>query len=88
MQSSKTNPVSLRGLELIIIILAAGLIGVLSIYVGAHSATAPITNTPTISQQSGLFKLTLMEIMDTGCNSTIAQPQFSIHRAERVGAGG
>ena len=36
----------------------------------------PVTNT--ISQQSGPFRLTLMEIMDTGWNSTMAAPQFSI----------
>ena len=41
MESSRTNPVSLRGLELIIIILTAGLVGVLSIYVGTHYATVP-----------------------------------------------
>jgi len=75
-ESSRTNPVSLRGLELII--LTAGLVGVLSIYVGTHNATVPGTNTTTISQQSGPFRLTLMEIMDTGWNSTVAQPQFSI----------
>jgi hypothetical protein len=78
MKSSRTNPVSLRGLELIIIILTAGLVGVLSIYIGAHSATASVANTTTSSQQSGLFRITLMEIMDTGWNSTMAQPQFSI----------
>ena len=76
MESSRTNPVSLRGCELIIIILTAGLVGVLSIYVGTHSATVPATNT--ISQQSGPFRLTLMEIMDTGWNSSMAAPQFSI----------
>ena len=76
MESSRSNPVSLRGLELIIIILTAGLVGVLSIYVGTHYATAPVISTT--SQQSGPFRLTLMEIMDTGWNSTIAQPQFSI----------
>jgi hypothetical protein len=80
MESSRTNPVSLRGLELIIIILTAGLVGVISIYVGTHSATVPATNT-TISQQSVPFKLTLMEIMDTGWNSTLAQPQFSVFGA-------
>jgi heme/copper-type cytochrome/quinol oxidase subunit 2 len=76
MESSRINPVSLRGLELIIIILTAGLVGVLSIYFGTHYATVPVTNT--VSQQSGPFRLTLMEIMDTGWNSTIAQPQFSV----------
>ena len=76
MESSRTNPVSLRGCELIIIILTAGLVGVLSIYVGTHYATVPATNT--ISQQSGPFRLTLMEIMDTGWNSSMAAPQFSI----------
>ncbi len=75
-ESSRINPVSLRGLELIIIILAAGLVGVLSIYVGTHNATVPVTNT--ILLQSVPFRLTLMEIMDTGWNSTVAQPQFSI----------
>ena len=75
-ESSRINPVSLRGLELIIIILAAGLVGVLSIYVGTHNVTVPVTNT--ISLQSVPFRLTLMEIMDTGWNSTVAQPQFSI----------
>ena len=78
-ESSRINPVSLRGLELIIIILTAGLVGVLSIYFGMHNAAAPpVPNTTTISQQSVPFRLTLMEIMDTGWNSTTAQPQFSI----------
>ena len=80
MESSRINPVSLRGLELIIIILTAGLVGVLSIYVGTHYVTVPATNT--ISQQSGPFTLTLMEIMDTGWNSTMAAPQFSIFGAK------
>ena len=80
MESSKPKPVSLRGLELIIIILAGGLVGVLSIYVGTHYATAPVISTT--SQQIGPFKLTLMEIMDTAWNSTIAQPQYSIFGAK------
>ncbi len=57
-------------------ILTAGLVGVLSIYVGTHSATVPVTNA--VSQQSVPFKLTLMEIMDAGWNSTVAQAQFYI----------
>ena len=76
MESSRINPVSLRGLELIIIILTAGLVGVLSIYVDTHSATMPVTNA--VSQQSVPFRLTLMEIMDAGWNSTVAQAQFYI----------
>jgi heme/copper-type cytochrome/quinol oxidase subunit 2 len=72
MYQSKTNPVSLKGLEAFILILSA-VVGVTSIYVGIHySSPNPV------AQQTGPFRLTLMEIMDTGWNSTVAQPQFSI----------
>lgn len=68
MMQSKNNPVSLKGLEAFILILAA-LVGGTSIYIGVHYPSS----TP-VAQQTGPFKLTLMEIMDTGWNSTIAHP--------------
>ena len=77
MKQSRTNPVSLKGLEAFILILAA-LVAVNSVYMGTHYST-PAPNTVTQqTQQTGPFRLTLMEIMDTGWNSTMAQPQFSV----------
>jgi heme/copper-type cytochrome/quinol oxidase subunit 2 len=69
----KRNPVSLRGLEILIVILTAGLVGVLAVYVGSQTP-----NPAAVPQQVGTFRITLMEIMDTGWNSTVAQPQFSV----------
>ena len=68
-----TNHVSLRGCELIIIILAGSLIGVLSITIGFQ-----MSKPTAATEQVGPFRLTLMEIMDTAWNSTMAQPQFSL----------
>jgi len=72
MERSKTNLVSIKGIEALILILAV-LVAANSIYMGIHySSPNPVT------QQTGPFRLTLMEVMDTGWNSSIAQPQFSM----------
>jgi hypothetical protein len=73
MEHSKANPISLRGLEVLILIIGGILLGTLSIYFGLQ-----IPSTSPVSQQTGPFRLTLVEIMDTGWNSTIAQPQFTV----------
>ena len=67
----KTSPISLKGLEVFIIIFGA-LIGVTALYVGVNY---PSSNA-VAQQQSGPYRLTLMEIMDTAWNSSMAQPQF------------
>lgn len=73
MERSKPNPVSLRGLEVLIVIIMGALVGTLSIYVGLQ-----IPSSNTVPQQTGPFRLTLFEVMDTGWNSTMAQPQFTV----------
>ena len=72
MNQSKTNLVSLKGLEVLLIILGI-IIGITALYVGINYPSA----NPTTSQ-TGPFKVTLMEVMDTAWNSTVAQPQFTI----------
>ncbi len=71
METAKSALPSLRGLLVLIIILAGSLVAVLAVYY----AQVPTTKTV---QQTGPFRLTLMEVMDTGWNATIAQPQFSV----------
>jgi len=71
METARPALPSLRGLLVLIIILTGSLVAVLAIYY-AQAPTAKIV------QQTGPFRLTLIEVMDTGWNSTIAQPQFSI----------
>ena len=71
-QQSKTNPVSLKGLEVIIILLGA-VVGLTALYVGVN-----YPQSGSATQQAGPFRLTLMEIMDTAWNTTVAQPQFTI----------
>jgi heme/copper-type cytochrome/quinol oxidase subunit 2 len=71
---SRINPVSLKGLEVFILILAI-LVAVNSLYVGIHYSSPA---NPAAPQQTGPFKLTLMEVMDTAWNSSMAQPQFSV----------
>ena len=71
-QQSKTNPVSLKGLEVIIILLGA-VVGLTALYVGVNYPQSSLA-----TQQAGPFRLTLMEIMDTAWNTTVAQPQFTI----------
>lgn len=73
MESAPSNRVCLKGLECIVLVITAGLVGVLAVYYGTqvHSASAN-------SSQTGPFRLTLVEIMDTGWNSSIAQPQFAV----------
>jgi len=70
--TSKTNLVSLKGLETFIIIFGA-LMGITALYVGIN-----YPNSNAGSQQTGPFKITLVEIMDTAWNSSIAQPQFTM----------
>jgi hypothetical protein len=85
MEKSKANLVSLKGLEafiLILFIVLGVLIAVMmnSLYAGVHysSPGAVAEQTSSVAEQTGPFRLTLMEIMDTGWNASIAQPQFSI----------
>lgn len=76
-----TKPCSLKGLACIVLFLCAGVIGALGIYFGSqiHSAPSlPQANTTPNSTQSGIFRLTLVEIMDTAWNSSMAQPQFEV----------
>ena len=68
----EANPISLKGLEVFIVIFGA-LMGITTLYVGIN-----YPNSKAIAQQSGSFKLTVMEIMDTAWNSSIAQPQFTV----------
>jgi hypothetical protein len=70
--------VSLKGLEVLILVILAGLIGSLSVYFGVQTHNVPSTSTQGGSTQAGVFRLTLIEIMDVGWNSTMAQPQFDI----------
>ena len=70
---SKISPVSLKGLEVFIIIFGA-LMGITALYVGVNY---PNSNSD-LQQQTGPFKITLMEIMDTAWNSSVAQPQFTM----------
>jgi len=69
--ASRTSLVSLKGLEVFVIIFGA-LMGVTALYVGVNY---PSSNA-VAQQQSGPYRLTLMEIMDTAWNSSTAQPQF------------
>ncbi len=71
METPKVSSTSLKGLLVLIIILAGSLVAVLAFYY----ARAPVSSTV---QQTGPYRLTLMEVMDTGWNATIAQPQFSV----------
>ncbi len=64
---------SLKGLQCLILVISAGLIGGLSLNYGLNYRS--VASTP---PQTGPFRLTLIEIMDTGWNSSMAQPQFSI----------
>lgn len=70
------NQTSLRGCELIIIILAGTLVGVLSIYTGLRIPQQISVNAT--SQPNATYNLTITEIMDSAWNSSIAQPQFSV----------
>lgn len=63
---------SLRGLLVLIIILTGSLVAVLAVYY------AQVPTTKIVQQQTGPFQLTIVEVMDTGWNSTIAQPKFSV----------
>lgn len=72
MEGSKSNPVSLKGLEVFIMIFGA-VMGVTALYVGIN-----YPNSNPVAQQTGPFRLTLMEVMDTAWNSTVAQPQFTV----------
>ncbi|MGP8128747.1 MAG: hypothetical protein ACLP9D_13205 [Candidatus Bathyarchaeia archaeon] len=81
MESSKSKPCSLKGLQCIILILSALVIGALGMYVGFpgnYHPSLPQASASTSSQPSGTFKLTLLEVMDTGWNSSMAQPEFEI----------
>lgn len=85
MEQSKTNPVSVKGLQAFILILFI-ILGILvvvamdSIYVGTHYSNPNLVTTQpnNSTQQTGPFRLTLMEIMDTAWNSSVAQPQFFV----------
>jgi hypothetical protein len=83
MEGSKPNPVSLRGLEVLIVIIMGALVGTLSIYGGLQ-----VPRSSAVPQQTGPFRLTLVEIMDTGWNSTMAQPQFSVLGADGMQSAG
>jgi hypothetical protein len=73
MENAQPKRVSLKGLQCLILVISAGLIGALSLYYGLQVGTAA-----SAPSQTGPFRLTLVEIMDTGWNSSTAQPQFSI----------
>jgi len=47
--------------------------GATALYVGIN-----YPHSSPVAQQTGPFRLTLMEVMDTAWNSTVAQPQFTI----------
>jgi hypothetical protein len=85
MESTKSKPCSLKGLQCLILILSAGVIGALGVYVGLPGNYHPSLPQASASSnsQSSTFRLTLLETMDTAWNSTTAQPQFQI-----VGANG
>jgi len=72
MEQPKSKRVSLRSLEALIIIFGA-IVGVTGLYVGIN-----YPNSSPAASQTGPFRLTLMEVMDTAWNSTVAQPQFTI----------
>jgi hypothetical protein len=82
METSESKPCSLKGLACIVMLLCAGVIGGLGVYFGTqiHSGAAslPQANAASNSQQSRTFRLTLIEVMDTAWNSSMAQPQFEI----------
>jgi len=75
METPKPNPATLKGLLVLIILLAGSLVAVLAFYYARVPVGSSVTSTV---QQSGPYRLTLMEIMDTGWNSTMAQPQFTV----------
>jgi hypothetical protein len=71
----------LKGLQCLILVISAGLIGALSLYYGTQArvnTSLPQAAAASTPQQAGPYRLTLVEIMDTGWNSSMAQPQFSI----------
>src|SRR5208282_1428819 len=76
MKTPKANPTSLKGLLVLIIILAGSLVAVLAFYYARVPVSSSVSST--VQQQSGPFRLTIVEVMDTGWNSTLAQPQFSV----------
>jgi heme/copper-type cytochrome/quinol oxidase subunit 2 len=78
---------SLRGLEMIIVLLSGALIAVLSIYTGLHIPTQLPTSSAA-TQQSAPYQLTITEIMDTAWNSTVAQPQFEVVGAHGLESSG
>jgi hypothetical protein len=73
MENAQPKRCSLKGLQCLILVISAGLIGALSLSYGLHFRSA--ASSPS---QTGPFRLTLIEIMDTGWNSSMAQPQFTI----------
>ena len=85
MESTKSKSCSLKGLSCIVLVLSAVVIGALGMYFGTQINSAatslPQANAASTSAQSGTFRLTLLEIMDTGWNSSLAQPQFSVVEA-------
>ena len=71
----------MKGLQCLILVISAGLIGALSLYYGTQvrvNTSLPQAAAASTPQQAGPYRLTLLEIMDTGWNSSMAQPQFSI----------
>ncbi len=82
MENAQSKRVSLKGLQCLILVISAGLIGALSLYYGTQvhgfGSSSAQTSAASTSLQTGVFRLTLIEIMDTGWNSSMAQPQFSI----------
>jgi hypothetical protein len=85
MENAESKPCSLKGLQCIILILSAGVIGALGLYVGLPGNYHPSLQQANAASnsQSGTFRLTLLETMDTAWNSSMAQPEFEI-----VGANG
>jgi len=79
--SKSMNAHSLKGLELIIVILCGAMIGVWSIYAGLHLLPQSSTAATTAIQPGGPFQLTITEIMDSAWNSTLAQPKFDVESA-------
>jgi hypothetical protein len=72
------NTKAIAAFVLILVVgLAAGY-GAGVMITGTHVVTQSMTATETATLAQASFKLTLMEIMDTGWNSTMAQPQFSV----------
>jgi heme/copper-type cytochrome/quinol oxidase subunit 2 len=75
METQKPNATTLKGLLVLIVILTGSLVAVLAFYYARVPVSSSTTSTV---QQSGPYRITLMEIMDTGWNSTMAQPQFTV----------